>query len=154
MPIGSLPSAAERRDRARRRSAMDRGELSRLDGHPKDLLVAIARKYAIVIALFSVAVVLASSSSHFLTGLNLLNTVESGAIYGIVAIGLTVLMIGGEFDLCAGATFVLSGIVAAKLQPSIGSWPALAIGLLAGTAVGIVNGLFVSAFSVSSFVTT
>src|SRR5260221_9273003 len=152
MPIGSLPSAAERRDRARRRSGMDRGELRRLDGHPKDLLVAIARKYAIVIALLSVAVVLASSSSHFLTGLNLLNTVESGAIYGIVAIGLTVLMIGGEFDLCAGATFVLSGIVAAKLQPSIGSWPALAIGLLAGPPGGILQRLLLSALFLRSFV--
>jgi ribose transport system permease protein len=119
-----------------------------------EVLAAILRKYAIVIGLASIAIVLAFGSRHFLTGINLLNTVESGAIYGIVAVGLTVLMIGGEFDLCAGATFVLSGIVAARLQPVMGSWPALAAGLLAGAAVGILNGLFVSRFSVSSFVTT
>src|SRR5215470_18492337 len=113
----------------------------------RELLQAIAGRYAILVAL-------ALGSPHFLSWRNLLNTVESGSIYGIVAIGLTVLMIGGQFDLSAGATFVLAGIVAAKLQPLAGSGPALAAGVLAGTAIGLFNGLFVRTFSASSFVTT
>jgi ribose transport system permease protein len=116
----------------------------------REIFVTIVRKYTIVIGLVFISIVLSFCSSHFLTWINVLNTVESGAIYGIVAIGLTVLMIGGEFDLCAGATFVLAGIV----QPVMGSWPSLAAGLLAGAAIGIFNGIFVSSFSVSSFVTT
>src|SRR5215470_17338545 len=120
----------------------------------RELLQTIAGRYAILIALALVAIALSLGSAHFLTWRNLLNTVESGSIYGIVAIGLTVLMIGGAFDLCAGATFVLAGIVAAKLQPLAGSGPALAAGVLAGTAIGLFNGLFVRTFSASSFVTT
>ncbi len=120
----------------------------------REFLQTIAGRYAILIALALVVIALSLGSAHFLTGQNLLNTVESGAIYGIVAIGLTVLMIGGEFDLCAGATFVLSGIVAAKLQPLLGSGPSLAIGVVAGATIGTFNGIFVRTFRVSSFVTT
>src|SRR5882724_1769047 len=120
----------------------------------REFLQTIAGRYAILIALALVVIALSLGSAHFLTWQNLLNTVESGAIYGIVAIGLTVLMIGGEFDLCAGATFVLSGIVAAKLQPLLGSGPSLAIGVVAGATIGTFNGIFVRTFRVSSFVTT
>ena len=120
----------------------------------RELLQTIAGRYAILVALALVVIALSLGSTHFLTWRNLLNTVESGSIYGIVAIGLTVLMIGGQFDLCAGATFVLAGIVAAKLQPLTGSGLALAAGLLAGTAIGLFNGLFVRWFRASSFVTT
>src|SRR5262252_8134222 len=108
----------------------------------RERLQAIAGRYAILVALAVVVILLSVGSAHFLTFRNLLNTVESGAIYGIVAIGLTVLMIGGQFDLSAGATFVLAGIVAAKLQPLAGSGPALAAGLVAGMAIGLFNGLF------------
>jgi len=120
----------------------------------REFLQTIAGRYAILIALALVVIALSLGSAHFLSWRNLLNTVESGAIYGIVAIGLTVLMIGGEFDLCAGATFVLSGIVAAKLQPLLGSGPSLAIGVVAGATIGTFNGIFVRTFRVSSFVTT
>ena len=116
----------------------------------RDLVQTIAGRYAILVALALVVIALSLGSAHFLTWRNLLNTVESGSIYGIVAIGLTVLMIGGQFDLCAGATFVLAGIVAARLQPLTGSGPALVAGLLAGTTVGLFNGLFVRWFATSS----
>src|SRR5215468_10802697 len=120
----------------------------------RDLLQTIAGRYAILVALALLVVALSLGSPHFLSWRNLLNTVESGSIYGIVAIGLTVLMIGGQFDLSAGATFVLAGIVAAKLQPLAGSGPALAAGLVAGTAIGLFNGLFVRWFRANSFVST
>ena len=94
------------------------------------------RHYAIAVALLGLAAVLSIASKHFLTGANLVNTLESGAIYGIVAIALTLLLIAGDFDLCAGATFVLAGIVAVKLQPALGAAPALLAGVAAGTLVG------------------
>jgi ribose transport system permease protein len=113
-----------------------------------------ADEYAIAGAFIFLFVVLALASPHFLTPLNLLNTVEAGAIYGIVAIALTVLLIVGEFDLSAGAVFVLAGIVAAKLHPFIGTAPALLAGVGAGLAVGLVNGAVVAWLGVNSFVAT
>ena len=85
------------------------------------------RDDAIVVAFLALFVVLGFASPPFLTWINLLNTLESGSIYGIVAIGLTILLIAGEFDLAAGAVFVFAGIVAASLQPTLGTWPSLAV---------------------------
>jgi len=116
--------------------------------------VRFVRHYAIAVALLGLAAVLSIASKHFLTGANLVNTLESGAIYGIVAIALTLLLIAGDFDLCAGATFVLAGIVAVKLQPALGAAPALLAGVAAGTLVGLLDGLAITLFEVNSFVAT
>ena len=49
---------------------------------------------------------------------------------------------------------MLAGIVAAKLQPLAGTWPALGLGVCAGAAVGAFNGTAVRAFGINSFVAT
>jgi ribose transport system permease protein len=120
----------------------------------KGRLVAFARRYAIVIAVAILAGALAIGTDNFLTRINLLNTIEAGAVYGTVALGLTVLLIAGEFDLSAGATCVLAGIVAAALQPVIGNWPALGAGVLAGACVGAANGVAVGVLRINSFIAT
>jgi ribose transport system permease protein len=112
------------------------------------------REYAILVLLFVLLGILSVAADHFLTWINVVNTLESGSIYGLVAIALTILLILGEFDLSAGATCVLAGIVAAKLQPVIGTWPSLGLGALSGAVVGIFNGLIVTAFRVNSFIVT
>jgi ribose transport system permease protein len=114
----------------------------------------VAREYAIVVCFIALFVTLALTANHFLTSVNMLNTAESGAIYGIVACALTLLLIVGEFDLSVGAIYVLAGIIAAKLQPDLGTWPALAIGAASGLGIGLVNGIAVAFFRVNSFVAT
>ncbi|HVV95427.1 MAG TPA: ABC transporter permease [Hyphomicrobiales bacterium] len=116
--------------------------------------IASLRDYAIVIAFVLLLIVLTATSNHFLTWINLLNTLESGAIYGIVAVAFTVLLIVGEFDLCSGAIYVLAGIVAAELQPMLGTWPSLALGAVAGLAIGIFNGAVVAYLRINSFIAT
>lgn len=112
------------------------------------------RQYSIVISFLALFIVLSLLSGNFLTQVNLLNTVESGSIYGIVAVALTLLLIVGEFDLSVGAIYVLSGIIAAKLYPFLGAWPALALGAMSGLGVGLFNGLVVTRFGVNSFIAT
>jgi ribose transport system permease protein len=112
------------------------------------------RDDAIVVAFLALFVVLGFASPPFLTWINLLNTLESGSIYGIVAIGLTILLIAGEFDLAAGAVFVFAGIVAASLQPTLGTWPSLAVGVGTGLVIGIFNGAVVAFLRVNSFIAT
>jgi ribose transport system permease protein len=116
--------------------------------------IASLRDYAIVVAFILLLIVLTATSNHFLTWINLLNTLESGAIYGIVAIAFTVLLIVGEFDLCSGAIYVLAGIVAAEMQPIVGTWPALGLGAVAGLAIGIFNGAIVAYLHINSFIAT
>ena len=114
----------------------------------------LVREYAIVVIFLVLFVALASTASHFLTWVNVLNNLESGAIYGIVACALTMLLIVGEFDLSVGAIYVLAGIVAAKLYPSLGTLGALAVAVAISTGIGVLNGLVVAVFRVNSFVAT
>lgn len=79
---------------------------------------------------------------------------DRGSTIGLIAIGLTVLLIAGQIDLSVGSVFAVSGIVAIMLQPMLGmGWAALA-GVLAGTAAGVVNGFLVVALRINSLVAT
>ena len=103
------------------RSAVARSPLSSVSG-----TVELLREYMIVVCVVVLFLVLTFTSDTFLTSTNLLNVLQQVAPVGMVAFALTFLLIVGEFDLSSGALFVLTGVLAAKLQPHFGTWPALA----------------------------
>jgi simple sugar transport system permease protein len=74
---------------------------------------------------------------------------------GIPALGVGVLMIAGEFDLSVGANYILSSIVMAQLnQNGLNVWLAALIGLIIGTAIGLINGIITLRLRIPSFITT
>jgi ribose/xylose/arabinose/galactoside ABC-type transport system permease subunit len=79
---------------------------------------------------------------------------DRSSTIGIIAIGLTVLLIAGQIDLSAGAVFALSGIVSIVLQPGLGLWPAAIVGVLAGAGAGAINGILSVVLRVNSLVAT
>lgn len=73
----------------------------------------------------------------------------------LVAIGVTILMICGEFDLSVGSVFALMPMSAAVMMNNgIPFFPAVLLGLLACAAVGFINGWITLKFSIPSFITT
>src|SRR5215813_10581556 len=70
---------------------------------------------------------------------------DQAAEYGIVAVPVALLMIGGEFDLSAGVMIGSSGLLLGILTTEHGwnIWPAIVVCLLFGLAVGFVNGMAV-----------
>jgi simple sugar transport system permease protein len=73
----------------------------------------------------------------------------------LVAIGVTILMIAGEFDLSVGSTFALSPMVMAiSMVAGVPFLPAVLLGLLAAITVGAVNGFITLTFAIPSFITT
>ncbi|ODT30040.1 MAG: ABC transporter permease [Kaistia sp. SCN 65-12] len=73
----------------------------------------------------------------------------------LVAIGVTLLMICGEFDLSVGSVFALSPMTMAVLMTmGWGFWPAMLLGLLLCAAIGFVNGWLTIKFAIPSFITT
>ena len=70
---------------------------------------------------------------------------DQAAQFGIVAVPVALLMIGGEFDLSAGAMIGSSGLLLGYLATfqDLNIWPAMAIVLVFGLAVGFLNGLVV-----------
>jgi simple sugar transport system permease protein len=74
---------------------------------------------------------------------------------GLVAIGVTILMIAGEFDLSVGSVFALMPMVAATLmEREIPFLPAVLAGLAVAAAVGFLNGAITLRFAIPSFITT
>jgi simple sugar transport system permease protein len=81
---------------------------------------------------------------------------DQAAQYGIVAVPVALLMIGGEFDLSAGVMIGSSGLLLGYLatHAHMNIWPAMALVLLFGLAVGFVNGLTVVRTKLPSFIVT
>lgn len=75
---------------------------------------------------------------------------------GIVAVGVTMLMISGEFDLSVGQNFAFTPIIWAILFVTFGwnEWLALVIALACAVTVGLVNGYVTTLFGIPSFITT
>jgi simple sugar transport system permease protein len=84
------------------------------------------------------------------------NWTDQAAQYGIVAVPVALLMIGGEFDLSAGVMIGSSGLLLGYLvtHTSMSIWPAMALVLLFGLAVGFVNGFTVVKTKLPSFIVT
>jgi ribose transport system permease protein len=73
----------------------------------------------------------------------------------IVAIGMTILLVSGGFDLSVGSTFAIGGAVTAMAMVSgLPTILAIAIGLLIGTAIGFINGFIIARIGINPFVTT
>jgi simple sugar transport system permease protein len=81
---------------------------------------------------------------------------DQAAQYGIVAVPVALLMIGGEFDLSAGVMIGSSGLLLGYLatHADMNIWPAMAIVLLFGLAVGFLNGYTVVRSRLPSFIVT
>jgi ribose transport system permease protein len=91
----------------------------------------------------------------FPSGRNLRNVIEQVATLAIVASGVTVVMITGDFDLSVGAIASLVGVVAALLMKSgMGTTPSIIIAMILGTAAGLLNGLLIAYGGLSAFVGT
>src|SRR5919109_2129100 len=81
---------------------------------------------------------------------------DQAAQYGIVAVPVALLMIGGEFDLSAGVMIGSSGLLLGYLatHADMNIWPAMGLVLLFGLAVGFVNGITVIKTRLPSFIVT
>jgi simple sugar transport system permease protein len=75
---------------------------------------------------------------------------------GIVAVGVALLMIGGEFDLSSGVAVTTSAITAALLcyQLSLNVWVGVVVSLLVALAIGFINGYLVVRTGIPSFLVT
>jgi simple sugar transport system permease protein len=74
---------------------------------------------------------------------------------GIIALGVNVLMISGEFDLSVGSNFTLTALIMAKLYNSgVSLWVATVAALVVGAFIGGSNGLIVVKSKVPSFIIT
>lgn len=114
------------------------------------------REFGPLFGLLLLIAIFGTMSSHTFSRQEVSGVTGLTASIGIVAIGVTFLMISGEFDLSVGAVFAFSAVVFGKLIADGGFPPWLALLAVLGLAVGIgcVNGLVTTRFGIPSFITT
>lgn len=97
--------------------------------------------YALPLALLAIVVVFASAEPAFLKPENLVGIVRQTALVGIMAVGMTFVIMTGGIDLSVGPVLALSGLLAVFSLDAGYSLPAaLAAGLGCGLFIGLVNG--------------
>jgi ribose transport system permease protein len=127
-----------------------RTELTKLR---QDLPFAMLNHGMIVVFVLLV-IVSAVADPQFLTPTNLWNMLLQWAPVGLMAVGMTYVIIAGGFDLSVGGVYAGAAVLFAGLTNAVGILPALVITLAAGTCVGLVNGIIVTGLQVNPFVTT
>ena len=105
--------------------------------------------------LLGFVVVLSVASPYFLTSDNLTNLVKQSAINGIIALGVTAVIIAGGIDLSVGSVAGLSGVVVAMLMTSgVPTLPACAAALLVAALVGVANAVMIYEGRIPPFIAT
>lgn len=112
------------------------------------------RDYGIIVVFIAMFVFLTFKSDVFLTKDNLLNLLYSNSAVGIAACAVTLVVIGGNFDLSLGGIYILSALLAAYAAVHWNIWLAFPVGLAAGLTMGLINGLLITKLRVNAFLAT
>lgn len=110
--------------------------------------------FAIILAFVGLFITLALVSDAFFTSRNLLNILDQWSPVMFMALGGTLVLIAGGFDLSIGAIYAVSGVLAVQIANKTGGEIGLIVGVLAGGLMGLLNGLLVTVLSMNVFVAT
>lgn len=101
-----------------------------------------------------VIIVLSFSSPYFMTYNNILNVLDQSVVVGIIAVGMTFVILTAGIDLSVGSIVGLTGVAMAKAFPLVGFVPGLGVGLLTGALIGFINGFIIEKGRVAPFIVT
>jgi ribose transport system permease protein len=110
----------------------------------------------VLIALLVLCLVLSIASPYFFTLRNIFNVLQGMSTIGIMAIGMTIVLIAGGLDLSVGSVLAVGAVLTARLMTfnGVNPWLSVVAGLLAGVAIGAVNGLLVTRAKIVPFIVT
>lgn len=123
-------------------------------------------RYVLAARMLIILMLLAIASSALTGGQfaqfdNLVNVARQVSFEGLIALGMTLVIVTGGIDLSVGSLVALTGVIAAlAMRAAAGSSPAVAIalgllcGVAAGAAIGAFSGAIVARFSIPPFLVT
>ena len=114
------------------------------------------REITLLVVLAALVTTFSLIEPIYLSWPNLRDILDQTSIVGIIAIGMTFVMIGGGIDLSVGSTVALYGVITASLLVTRGVNPVLMIFIMIviGAGVGLVNGLLVTKLRLQPFIAT
>jgi ribose transport system permease protein len=114
------------------------------------------REATTAVALLLVVLVFSVLNPLYLSGANLVDIIDQATINGLLAIGITFVIITGGIDLSVGSSMAIVIVVVGQLLTGSGLNPVLAaaVGIVLGILVGLVNGLLVAKLGLQPFIAT
>lgn len=121
----------------------------------KKSMAAFLGEYGAFAALVVLVVVISCVSPEFRTASNFLNLLRQATFNGLIAFGMTCVILSDGIDLSVGSTFALSAIICAELiMNGIPAPLAILISLVAGTLLGVISGVLVTKGRLQPFIAT
>ena len=116
----------------------------------------LLHRFGLLLVILGVGLALSVATDTFLSVANLTNVARQISINGILAVGVTFVLLTAGVDLSLGSVVALSGVACATFAHP-GEHPVIipiAVGLLTGAACGLVNGALVTRGGVAPFIVT
>lgn len=122
----------------------------------KELFKSYMRSYALFAVFMIMVIVLSVISPTFMTAKNVINIFRQISINGILAIGMTFVIILGGIDLSIGSLCAIAGVVSAIILEQAPGIPVIAIlaGIFASCLLGAAVGFMVSGCKIAPFIAT
>ncbi|MDW5471650.1 ABC transporter permease [Staphylococcus equorum] len=119
------------------------------------LSISYLEKIIPFIGLILLVIIISALNSAFLEPSNLFNLLRQVSINGLIAFGMTFVILTGGIDLSVGSTLALSSAMVAILMVSgVDSIIALLLGCFFGAVLGAVNGLLITLGKMAPFIAT
>lgn len=113
----------------------------------------LLQQYGVLIALALLILFGALRYDGFMTRYNVFTVLGYNSMFGLIALGMTFVIMAGGIDLSVGSVAAFASVVAALLSPH-GLWPALLGAVAAATVLGLINGLIIAHLKILPFITT
>ena len=146
---------------------MDQAEREKAADANKTRVKALLQKYGIILVLIFLIVVISIIEPKFLSSTNVFNVMTQSSIFGIMALGMTLVIISKGIDISVGSLLAVSGVVAASLAqvgtattlyyPGIHDMPLIVpiiAALAIGSFLGAINGGLVAFTGIPAFIAT
>jgi ribose transport system permease protein len=113
------------------------------------------REIGVLAALVLMFIIMSFASPYFLSVSNIFNVLRNMSSIGIMAIGMTMIIVTAGIDLSVGSLLAVTGIVMARLMyQGVGTFPAVLAGFMVGGILGGVNGLLITRLKLTPFIPT
>lgn len=116
-------------------------------------VLMVLQRQGALIALVAACVFGFARYATFLTPENLLNVLRQNSMVGLVALGMTFVILTAGIDLSVGALLAVAGVVAAALSPR-GTLVAIVAGVGSAALLGMASGLVIAKARIQPFVVT
>ena len=109
----------------------------------------------LIVILALLIIVLSIASNRFFSYNNIMNLLRQTSIIGVMAVGMTFVVVSSGIDLSVGSVLAFSSVILAMLlKAGTPIFLSIALALLAGTAIGVLMGILIHKGSVPAFIAT